>query len=308
MVRECKTQEELSAAIAEKKKHPDIEIWLVGNARFELGGSSQVRAYGSSQVTAYGSSQVTAYDSSQVTAYGSSQVTAYGSSQVTACGSSQVTACGSSQVTAYGSSQVTAYGSSQVTAYDSSQVTAYGSSQVTAYGSSQVTAYDSSQVTATDWVGVTVHPGAKVEGGKQIEIPRLDTPALWCEFYGIPVDDGVAVMYKAVNDDFDSPYGMSYKPGTVPVAPDWDEGKAECGGGIHVSPRPFMALAFHGEATKFVGCPVKLEEVAVHPDGHYPEKVKAKGCCAPVFEVDIDGEPLLGIPDNGKALTHYNAG
>lgn len=28
------------------------------------------------------------------------------------------------------------------------------------------------------------------------------------------------------------------------------------------------------------------------PDARYPTKVKAKGCCAPVFECDDDGEPV----------------
>lgn len=53
-----------------------------------------------------------------------------------------------------------------------------------------------------------------------------------------------------------------------------------------------MARSFNDAATKYVGCPVALADIAVHPDGCYPEKVKARGCCAPVFEVDEDGERI----------------
>jgi len=53
-----------------------------------------------------------------------------------------------------------------------------------------------------------------------------------------------------------------------------------------------MALSFNHQATKYVACPVRLKDIAVHPEGMYPEKVKAKGCAKPVFEVNIDGEPI----------------
>jgi len=260
MIYNVTTQEQLNDALEKFIKDEDV-IWLRGNGKFEITKDAQVTAYGSSQVRACDSSQVRACDSSQVTAYDSSQVTAYGSSQVTACGSSQVTA--------------------------------YDSSQVTAYGSSQVRACDSSQVTATPLVAITITKGnPKVTGGHQIRVPKFDTPELWCQFYGIEIKDGVAILYKGVGDDFKSPKGTYYTPGTIPVAEDWDDGKEECGGGLHFSPRPFMTIAFNAEAKKFVGCPVALKDIVMHPDGEYPEKVKARGCCGPVFECDIDGNPV----------------
>ncbi len=274
----CETQQEFDEALRVGK---GAIIELVGNGEFYI--------YGSSQVTASGSSQVRAYDSSQVTAYDSSQVTAYDSSQVTASGSSQVRAYGSSQVTAYDSSQVRASGSSQVRAYDSSQVRAYDSSQVTASGSSQVTAYDSSQVTAYKFVAVTMHgKRIKVVGGVQIVIPNIATANEWCEFYGVEVKRGVVTLYKAVRKNFESAHGMSYAPGQKPSAPDWDGGKAECGGGLHFSPRPYMAQGFDNEATRFIACGVNLSEIVVHCPARYPDKIKAPRAlwCK---EVDIDG-------------------
>jgi hypothetical protein len=37
---------------------------------------------------------------------------------------------------------------------------------------------------------------------------------------------------------------------------------------------------------------VRVGDIVVHKDPLYPSKIKAKGVCAPVFEVDIDGEPV----------------
>jgi uncharacterized protein (DUF1330 family) len=286
--RRVTTQADLDRAI-ENGVYPMI----CGNAYFEVRDSSQVTACDSSRVKAYGSSQVTACDSSRVKAYGSSQVTACDSSRVTAYGSSQVKVRDSSRVTAYGSSQVTAYNSSQVKAYGSSQVKVRDSSRVTAYNSSQVKAYGSSRVTATKFVAITRHGDqCNVVGGVLIAIPKIATAKEWCEFYDVEVVEGVAVLFKAVGDDYHSPKRGNYTPGTVPVADDWDGGKKECGGGLHFSPRPFMAFAFHPSATKYVACPVNLEDIAVHPDGHFPEKVKARGCCAPCWECDIDGNKM----------------
>jgi hypothetical protein len=134
-----------------------------------------------------------------------------------------------------------------------------------------------------------------VEGGQVIELakPDLATGAKWCAYHGIEPDaDGVVVLFKAVDADFVSPRGMAYMPGSAPVAPDWDGGERECGGGLHFSPSPGHALAFVSDASRFVGCPVRVAEIVTHPDGQYPNKVKAPGCCGPVFEVDRDGEPV----------------
>jgi hypothetical protein len=43
---------------------------------------------------------------------------------------------------------------------------------------------------------------------------------------------------------------------------------------------------------RFVACPVRLEDIVFHPDGDYPDKVKAGAVCAPVYEVLEDGTPV----------------
>jgi hypothetical protein len=294
------TQEELDAALKRSNNGTKALVLLTGGGAFSVTGatvtaygSSTVRAYGSSTVRAYGSSTVTAYGSSTVRASGSSTVTAYDSSTVTAYDSSTVTAYDSSTVTAYGSSTVRAYGSSTVTAYGSSTVTAYGSSTVTAYDSSTVTAYGSSTVTASKWVAVSLQsPTATANGGVIIRIPKPATPAEWCEFHGVTTNDGVAILFKGVDAEFRSPKRMLYTPGTVPVAENWDGMARECGGGLHFSPTPHHTLEFTHDAKRFVACPVRLEDIVVHPDGEYPQKIKARCCCAPVWECDIDGNRI----------------
>ena len=176
---------------------------------------------------------------------------------------------------------------------DSSQVRACDSSQVTAYGSSQVTAYGSSQVTATKYVAVTQQDKqAKIKGGVLIKLPTIRTAHQWCDFYDVPIKAGIAILYKALRNDYKTSRGFLYAPNTTPSAPDWDGGEQECGGGLHFSPKPFMALAFDNEATKFMACPVLVKEIKVHKNPSFPGKVKAPRIFKPCYEVDINGNKL----------------
>jgi hypothetical protein len=203
-------------------------------------------------------------------------------------------------VVARGSSQphVVARGSSQphVVARGSSQphVVARGSSQphVVARGYVQLSVAGAVTVQATENVRLISDGRATINGGQSIIIDR-SSPEKWCQYYGpAPDQDGIVVLYKAVDDNFRSPHQQSYAPGTVPRATDWDGGREECGGGLHFSPYPLAALAFFAEATRFVACPVYLTDIVVHPNGQYPEKVKAPRCAAPVWEVDRYGNRL----------------
>ena len=69
-------------------------------------------------------------------------------------------------------------------------------------------------------------------------------------------------------------------------------GKEECGGGFHFCASPFEAKQFQNTATRFVACPVRLTDMAVHADASMPQKVKAKGLAAKCWEVNIDGETV----------------
>jgi hypothetical protein len=242
---------------------------------------------------------VEARDSSQphVEAWGSSQphVEAWGSSQphLVARDSSQphVEARESSQphVDARDSSQphVVARGSSQphLVARESSQP------HVEATGNCQISARGKVTIRASAMVAVLAMGSLpEVDGAGYVSYVDLSTPAAWCEYYGVDRDsDGTVVLFKALDGEFRSNRGFYYVPGTTPSAPDWDGGEQECGGGLHFSPSPMHAVAFFTGATKFVGCRLKLDEIVVHPDGVYPEKVKAPRCLE-VFQVDRSGK------------------
>ena len=202
-------------------------------------------------------------------------------------------ASGSASVRASGSASVRASDSASVWAYDSASVRASDSASVRASGSASVWAYDSASVRASKYVAVHRHnKSAKVQGGVIIDVPDPAslTPKDWCDYYGVKVARGTAYLFKAVDDDYSTrkarSHGIFYKPGTSPKCADFNK-RAECGGGLHASPTPFMALDYNTSATRFVCVPVKLAEIVV-----IDNKVKVPRVAGKVFEVDRDGERL----------------
>ena len=222
----------------------------------------------------------------------SASVWAYGSASVRASGSASVWASGSASVWASGSASVWAYNSASVRAYGSASVRASGSASVWAYNSASVRAYDSASVRAGKSVAVHKQSEkAKIVGGVVINPYRPTTAKAWCKEYHVKVVAGVATVYKAVRENYQSSRGGDYTPGTVPVAHDWDGGKAECGGGMHFSPSPMMALDFDPQATRFMECRIALKDMRTPKAGdESPHKCKARGCCKPVRECDRNGK------------------
>ena len=265
---EVATQADLDALLL--RNEPGVTVRLIGSEWFYVKGSSHIEARGSSHVEAW--------ESSHVEARGSSHVVAWGSSHVVACGSSHVEA----------------RGSSHVEARESSHVEACGSSHIEARGSSHVEAWGSSHVVASAQVAVHKHdPQAVVIGGVVIEVRHPMTTTEWADFYGVTVADGVATLYKGVRADLRSKRGFLYATGATAEAHDWDGGESECGGGLHFSPHPAMTLEFDSEVTRWLACPVALEDMRAPREGDmYPSKIKARRTCGPVYEVDRTGQPL----------------
>ena len=213
--------------------------------------------------------------------------------KVWACGGSTVWAYDGSTVTAYDGSTVRAYDGSTVTARDGSTVTAYDGSTVTARGGSTVTAYDGSTVTAGSRVAVHLHSGmASIAGGVIIDHTKEPASAAeWCAWHDVPVTDGIATLYKAVNDSWTTDRGVDYSPGATPEAPDW-EPDGECGGGLHFSPTPVQASAYFMSATRFVEVGVRVDELSPILGG--TAKAKAKRVVVGCREVTIGMAPVDG--------------
>ena len=329
---ECRTQAALDKALAAVKPGDIIacvgkdEFVVSGSATVEAwdsatvraSGSATVEAWGSATVWASGSATVRAWDSATVRAWDSATVEAWGSATVRASDSATVEAWDSATVEAWDSATVEASGSATVEAWDSATVRASGSATVRAWGSATVDSWGSATVEAWDsatvrasesatvraskYVAVTVdrrrpYCEPTITGGVLIEIQPPKTARDWCEIYGVPIgDDGLVTLFKGVGDDFGTDFsrkaGIFYIPGTSPSAPDWDGLKRECGGGLHFSPHPWMAHEFSPEAKRYVACPVRLDEIVVHPDAQYPAKVKAPRVAGPIWECTADGEPV----------------
>jgi hypothetical protein len=132
----------------------------------------------------------------------------------------------------------------------------------------------------------------QIEGGGFIVYVDRSTPTAWCDYYGVDHTEEHALIFKGVRDGFNSQRGTNYSPGTSPEAADWDGGVKECGGGLHFSPCPGMTREFDDQAVHYLACPVRLDEMAVHPDGEYPQKCKAKRVASPCWEVDINGKAM----------------
>ena len=210
-----------------------------------------------------------------------------GSSHVVARGSSHVEARGSSHVVAWGSSHVVAWGSSHVVARDSSHVVARDSSHVEAWESSHVEA-------ATKYVAVHLHSQRVTLDGNGTIIDctaiDLDDPTQWCEFHGVEMVDGIAYVFKAVNQQWTTDRGTAYRPGSIPEAPDWDAAWRDCGRGLHFCDHPIRSLGFLGgpaNEARFLKVGVRLDEMV--PLG---DKVKARRVVVPCVEVDRYGKPV----------------
>jgi hypothetical protein len=72
----------------------------------------------------------------------------------------------------------------------------------------------------------------------------------------------------------------------------WDGGKKECGCGLHFCAQPLAAANYYSNATRYIACPVALADMALVDKPEYPDKIKARGCCGPVWECNLDGERI----------------
>ena len=182
-------------------------------------------------------------------------------------------------------------GSATVTAYDSATVTAYGSATVSASGSARVYAYDSATVYAYGFVTVLrLSPTVVLTGGRS---PDFSTPLGWCEYAGAEEASAeTRILYKGLDSEFRSAHGTVYLPGTEVVAPDWDDGAAECGGGLHFCASAAATLQFADDAAKFVACEVALADMAAHEFPQYPSKIKARAFRV-LYECDVHGERVV---------------
>jgi hypothetical protein len=220
-----------------------------------------------------------------------------GKRQITASGQVTIRAYGQVTITAYGQVTITASGQVTIRAYGQVTIRAYGQVTITASGQVTIRAYGQVTITAfTSYVTVRKAGSANavtIEGPATVVVGPTNAEE-WCAWYGVVPDGDLVTLFKVVGPDWKSGHGTSYEPGTTPEAPDWDPGP-ECGSGLHFAPAPGLAVrwsSWNWADQRFVACPVRLDEIVVHPDGQMPDKVKAPRVAAPCWEVDIDGDRI----------------
>ena len=201
----------------------------------------------------------------------------------------------SSRVVAWGSSRVVAWESSRVVARESSSVVARESSRVEAWGSSSVVAWGSSRVEAGRWVAVHLwSQRVTLTGdGHVIDMTALDLsdPEVWCAYHGIHVDDGRALLYKAVDSDLrtTSHIPTTYTIGQEVAATDW-QATAQCGHGLHFSPSPSQARSCAVSVVeRYVAVSAAVADLIPLGD----DKCKAPACVV-LHEVDQWGDQIKG--------------
>src|SRR5207237_913414 len=101
---------------------------------------------------------------------------------------------------------------SVVQARETVVVVARESSHVVARESSHVVAWESSHVVASKLVAVHRHSKVSiVKGGVVIEVERPKTPADWCEWFGVAVEGGIAILYKAVTKHLKNAHSETFQ-------------------------------------------------------------------------------------------------
>jgi hypothetical protein len=180
------------------------------------------------------------------------KVVALDNSSVLALGNSSVEAWDNSSVEAWGNSSVKALDNSSVVALDNSVVEAWDNSVVEAWGNVQVCKY-------SDFVSISTQGNARI-----VILPK--TPQEYCEFYGVTVKDGHAILYKAVSPTYSSFYDSEfvYEPGEkkeVNCDPSTDR---MCSHGMHVS-HLLWALDYgrYYNEFKILECAVPLDKIVV---------------------------------------------
>lgn len=141
--------------------------------------------------------------------------------------------------------------------------------------------------------------------GHIITTPDLSDPSAWCEYHGVSVVDGIATVYKAVDDQYQAghQYTMtSYEPGSTPSCDDF-RANGYCGGGLHFGPTTLHAHAYNIGASRYLSVGVRLDEINVIDgnDHNSQAKCKAPRIVTPCVEVDQYGRPVDRVDAEARA-------
>jgi len=98
--------------------------------------------------------------------------------------------------------------------------------------------------------------------------------------------EGKIILFKSVQPDtFLDFYTGKIKYEGVVECPDWDDNpELECGGGLHLSPTPELALSFNRGFV--LRCEVALEDIVIYPYNIDEVRCRKVQVIGPVEETD----------------------
>lgn len=307
------------------REESTVEAWQ--NARVEAFGNSGVIAYERAEVIAMDRSRVELWDDATAEAWGTAVVVAWGNARVVARERanvelrekavasvrefSRVSCRETSSVEAGERSMVEASGNSLVIARENCTVEARENARVEAWGNCIVTARDTSQVVARGNILARLYGAATIDassntvvmthrqasqagaGPRHIAAGRPASTAEWCEFFGVEMRDGTAILFQSVDADFSNEEarraGVAFAPGTIPRPP----GGVATGYVLRAASHPKLAKAeINPGGVRAIACPVRLDDIHFRAETPFETSVSFRGCCAPVYEVDWDGNHL----------------
>jgi hypothetical protein len=243
-------------------------------AAVEAKGAAAVEAYGDATVRAYQRALVNAHDRATVCAWGEATVRAHGNATVYAWGQARVDAAGPVRVEAWQAASVRARGSCEVHARGATTVELRGKASAKSMPHATVLRRTAHRQEVEQLPSSDSEPAASLE---------------WCRFYGVDTTESIT-LYAAVNDAFRAPCGTEYVPGSVPEAAGSRDGQA--GDGNRLFAHPSLALEFAPAAAHFVACPVHIGDLSPHSPSLPSAQVEAQRIRAPVYEVDLAGQPI----------------
>jgi len=208
-----------------------------------------------------------AWENSHVEARENSHVEAMGNSHVEAMGNSHVKAWENSHVEARGNSHVKAWENSHVEAWENSHVEAWENSSTKALAPGVVIEKLKQEATLILVERFAVKIKSKDETAHVIETKRARHDIRsFTEFHNLSPKKKKITLFKVVQPatltDFYTGT-ITYK-GTV-NCPDWDpDPSRECGGGLHLSPTPELALRYNWGGI-VLKCEVNVDDIVIYP-------------------------------------------
>ena len=180
--------------------------------------------------------------------------------RVVAQENASVEAWGNASVEAWGNASVVAQENASVVAQENASVEAWGNASVVAWGNASVEAWGNAQIAKySDFAKLQTRGNARI-----VTLPQ--TAEEYCDFYGLEIREGNAILHKAVRDDLSAFHTSHFKyqvGGTFTETCDQSKDR-DCSHGLHLSHLNWAIDFGRGRSNfKIIECAVPLDKIVV---------------------------------------------